>query len=70
MFHLYGDMIFGQNMGELHDQVKDLAAKGETASTVVLLRPSIRVRNSLDLIRVTSMFEVVADEAELLGLLS
>jgi anti-anti-sigma factor len=38
---------------------------GETAGTVFLLRPPIRLRSSLDLIRATSMFEVVDDEADL-----
>jgi anti-anti-sigma factor len=92
---LSGDMILGQNLRELHDEVRDLAAEGHTrlvldltevesadstgiealvdakhalgeaTSTVFLLRPSILVRNSLTLSGVTSMFEVVGSEPEL-----
>ena len=35
------------------------------AASVVLLRPSDRVRASLAMIRVTSLFEVIQDESEL-----
>jgi len=38
---------------------------GEAVGTVFLLRPSIRIRSALDLMRVTPMFELADDEANL-----
>ena len=38
---------------------------GEAVGTVFLLRPSSRIRSALDLMRVTSMFELADDEADL-----
>jgi anti-anti-sigma factor len=49
-------------IGALLDVVRVL---GEGVGRVFLLRPSARLRNSLNLIRVTSMFEVVNDETDL-----
>jgi anti-anti-sigma factor len=96
LLHLSGDMIFGQALSELHEEIATLAAAGharlvldltevdsadssgigallgakrtagEITGTVVLLRPSSRLRSALDAIRATSMFVVVYDEADLL----
>jgi len=38
---------------------------GEAVGTVFLLRPSIRIRSALDLMRVKPMFELADDEADL-----
>jgi anti-anti-sigma factor len=95
LFRLSGDMTFGQDMSDLHDNVRRLASHGhrrlvldltdvesadstgigallnakrvlgEAIGTVFLLRPSIRLLSALDLMRVTSMFEVAGDEADL-----
>jgi anti-anti-sigma factor len=96
VLRLAGDMVFGENVRELHDRITQLTGQGHRRlildvselgladstgigalidakklvgggeGEVILLRPSDRLRASLKLIRVTPMFVLVNDDADLI----